>query len=174
MPISPAFTASQSALSPSVITLTDTSTGSDAAIANRHVFFQNAQGQYLTSTGTSTTPAYEQWSYSDASKSFTILTEDTSLAITVLWVNSGGTTLYTLTQVFCFSQFNKNFFYYLIQLQGLTPGVIQDSTYFSNISTYWTNIVGAIQAVEIGADIAASQNCLNRATNMMNNQTMYF
>lgn len=172
MPITPAFTISQSALNPAAVTATDTSTGSDIDISVRRIFFQTAYGTYLVESGTSTD--YEVWSYADASETWDILTEDSACSITVQWLNAGGTVLYTLTQVYCLAEFNKQFFYYLQQQPALTPSVPMDTNYFSNMATYWMNITGAIQAVEIGADIAASQNCLNRATNMMNNQSMYF
>ena len=172
MPINPSFEISQSAIAPSVITATDTSTGSDVAISARRIYFQTTYGTYLVVSGTTTD--YNTWSYADAEESFDVLTEDYALSITVQWVNVGGTVLYTLTQVYCLSEFNKQFFYYLVQQQAITPSILQDTTYASNMAVYWTNIIGAIQAVEVGADIAASQNCLNRATNMMNNQTLYF
>lgn len=172
MAISPAFTISQSALTPGSVTATDTSTGTDAAISQRRIFFQTAYGTYLVVDGTLTT--YEPWAYADASDTWDLLDEDSAVSVTVQWLNAADTVLYTLTQVYCLSEFNKQFFYYLQQQAALTPGIPQDTNYFSNMATYWMNITGAIQAVEIGADIAASQNCLNRATNMMNNQTKYF
>ena len=172
MPITPAFTASQSGLSPTVVTLTDDSTGSDVNITQRRVYFQNAYGSYVVASGTST--QYMPWSYADSSQAFNILTVDLSLAITVQWLDSSDTVLYSLTQLYCFPQYNKNFFYYLLQNQALSPWIYQDNPYNGNLALYWVNIIGAIQAVEIGADISASQNCLNRATNMMNNESMYF
>lgn len=175
MAIVESFTISQSALTPAVITAVDTSTGSYDTITARKISFQNSQGNYLNTGGAiSTTPVYIDWPLANTTQSFSVLTEDQALAITVFWVNAGGATVNELTQLYCLSRFNRNFFYYLIQMQGLTPGILQDSTYFSAISTYWMNIIGAINAVEDGADIAASQNCLNRATYMMNNQTLYF
>jgi hypothetical protein len=172
MALSPAFTISQSALSPSNITATDTSTGSDGAITSRRIYFQTSQGTYLVESGTSTD--YEVWSYSDSSETFNVLTTDQALSITVQWLDVSNNVLYSLTQVFCLSEFNQQFFYYLIQQQALTPNIIQDSNYFSNIANYWMNITGAIQAIEIGADVSASQNCLNRATYMMDNQANFF
>lgn len=172
MPITPAFSVSQSGLTPNIITVDDDSTGSDGAISARRIYFQTTYGTYLVTTGTVTD--YIVWAYADSEESFDVLTEDYALSITVQWVNSGGTVLYTLTQVYCFPQYNKNFFYYLVQNQALTPTILQDNNYSSNMAVYWTNIIGAINAVEVGADIAASQNCLNRATNMMLNQNIYF
>lgn len=172
MSFSTAFTISQSALSPSNVTATDTSTGVDAAITQRRIFFQTTQGTYLVESGTIT--SYEQWALANTSETWNILTTDQALSITVQWLDVSNNVLYTLTQVFCLAEFNKQFFYYLIQQQALTPSILQDTNYFSNIATYWALITGAIQAIEIGADINASQNCLNQATNMMTNQQLFF
>ena len=172
MPLTPAFTVSQSGLTPQSITVTDSSTGSDVAVTQRRIYFQTAFGTYLVEDGTLT--SYETWSYADASATFDVLDTDHALSITVQWLNVGGTVLYTLTQLFAFPQYNKNFFYYLIQLQALTPKVIQDKNYFANMATYWMNIVGGIQAIEIGADISASQNCLDAASYMKDHQEKYF
>lgn len=172
MPIVPAFTISQSALSPSNVTATDTSTGSDVAITQRRIFFQTATGSYLVTTGTTTD--YNLWPYSDVSETFDVLPQDYATAITVQWLDVSNNVLYTLTQEYCLAENNKQFFYYLTQQQALTPSVLQDSTYFLNLATYWALIIGAINAAEIGADISNSQNCLNQATNMMNNQQLYF
>ena len=172
MPIIPAFTISQSGLLPGTITATDTSTGSDVAIAARRIFFQTTYGNYLVPSGVTTD--YNTWAYANTVQSFAVLLQDYSVAITVQWVDSGGTVLYTLTQVYTLPQYSKNFFYYLIQLQALSPTVVQDANYFSNLSILWMSIIGAINAVEFGADIAAAQNCLDRATEMKLNQSKYF
>jgi len=174
MPLSVSFTISQSALTPGYVTASDTSTGTDAAVTQRRIFFQNSQGQYLTTSGTSSSSAYEEWSYADASETWDLLDEDSALAITTQWLNVSNQVLYTLTQVYCLAEYNKQFFYYLVQQQAITPSILQDTNYAANMATYWMNITGAIQAVEIGADISASQNCLNRATNMMQNQNSFF
>lgn len=172
MPITPAFTASQSGLTPNIVTLTDDSTGSDVNITQRRVYFQTSQGTYVVATGTST--SYMPWSYADSSQAFNILTVDLALAVTVQWLDSSDTVLYSLTQLYCFPQYNKNFFYYLIQQQALTPSIYQDTPYMNNLANYWVQIIGAINAVEIGADISASQNNLNKATFMMQNQADFF
>jgi hypothetical protein len=171
MPLTPAFTISQSALTPQNVTATDTSTGSDARVATRRIFFQTPTGTYLTENGSTD---YNDWPIANASQTFDVLDQDYALSITVQWLDDSDNVLYTLTQVFCLAEYNKQFFYYLIQQQATTPSILQDNAYASNIISYWMNISGAIQAVTIGADIAASQNCLNRATNMKDNQQMYF
>jgi len=172
MALTPAFTISQSALTPGVVTATNTATGTDAAVTQLRIYFQTTSGTYLVVSGTTTD--YESWALADVSDSWDILDTDQSLSVTVQWLSVANAVLYTLTQVFCLSQYNKNFFYYLVQQQALTPSILQDSNYFSNMATYWMNITGAIQAVEIGADIAASQNCLDRATYMLDNSNLFF
>lgn len=172
MALTPAFTISQTALNPALILATDTSTGSDVAITQRRIFFQTAYGTYLVVDGTLTD--YETWSYADASKTFDVLDKDHSLSITLQWLDAGGNVLYTLTQVYALTEYNKQFLYHLIQLQALTPDAIADKGYFASMATYWMNIIGAIKAIEIGADVAAAQNCLDRATDMKTNQTAYF
>lgn len=174
MPLSVSFTISQSALNPGAVTANDTSTGTDVLVTQRRIFFQNSQGQYLTTSGTSSSSAYESWAYADASETWDLLDEDAALAITVQWLDVNNAVRYTLTQIYCLAEYNKQFFYYLVQQQAITPSILQDVNYAANMAAYWTNIIGAIQAVEIGADISASQNCLNRATDMMQNQTKYF
>lgn len=172
MALTPAFTIAQSATSPNLVVATDTSSGADAAVSQRRIFFQTASGTYLVTDGVLTD--YIPWALADVSESFAILATDQALAITVQWLNVSDVVLYTLTQLYCLDEYNKQFFYTLIQQQGLTPTIIQDANYFANMSTYWMNIIGAEQAVEIGADIAASQNCLDRATYMKNNTSLYF
>lgn len=170
--MTPAFTVSQSALTPANVTVTDTSTDVTGTITQRRVYFQTTQGTYLVESGVATD--YEQWALAASSDTWTILDTDQALSITVQWLDVSNAVVETLTQVFCLAQFNKQFFYYLVQQQALTPSILQDTNYAANMATYWMNITGAIQAVEIGADINASQNCLDRATYMMQNQQNFF
>lgn len=172
MPFSPSFTISQTALNPALIIAEDTSVGSDVLIVGKRITFTTAMGTTLVESGVTT--SYNTWPTADNPDSFDVLTEDFALSILVQWVNSGGTALYSSTQSYCLAYYNKQFMYYLVQQQSLTPGIVQDSNYFSNLATFWTTIVGAVNAVEIGNDIAASQNMLNKGTYMRNNQSLYF
>jgi len=172
MPLSPAFTISQTVLDPSLIIAEDTSTGSDAAIVGKRITFTDAYGTTLVESGVTT--AYNVWATADNPKSFDVLTEDYALSINVVWVDINGATLYSSTQSYCLAYYNKQFMYELVQAQALTPGIVQDKNYFSNMATFWTTIVGATNAVEFGSDIAASQNMLNKGTEMRLNESIYF
>jgi len=171
MAFAESFSVSQSALTPSVVTLTDDSTGTDAQIYARRVYISNSDGDYLTGDGS---VDYDVWAWADNSDDFDILTESTACSIRVDWVNSAGTILYTLTNQYCLAQYSKNFLYYLVQLQGLTPGVVQDSNYSANLAILWANLRGALNSIEVADDISASQECLNRCTYFENNQNLFF
>ena len=168
----PAFTVAQSALSPSNVLISDTTVGPDPTITQRRVYVQTATGSYLVPTGTTTD--YIVWSYSLPSITLDILTTDQAVAITVQWLDVSNTVVDTLTQEDCLAEYNKQFLVYLGQLQAVTPGILQDSNYATNLTVYYAYIVYAIKMVEIGADIASSQNLLNKATFMMQNQNSFF
>jgi hypothetical protein len=81
MAISPNFTASQNSGTPNIITLTDTSTGSDGTIAKRRVYLLQSDGTYLVPAGTTTD--YIDWIIIDSNISLNDLTQATALSITV-------------------------------------------------------------------------------------------
>lgn len=168
----PAFTVAQSALSPSNVLITDTTIGPDPTISQRRIYVQTATGTYLTPTGTTTD--YIVWSYSLPSITLDILTTDQAVAITVQWLDVSNVIVDSLTKEYCLAEYNKQFLVYLGQLQALTPGILQDANYATNLTVYYGYIVYAIKMVEVGADIASSQNLLSKATYMMQNQNFYF
>lgn len=172
MSFSPIFSISQTATNPRLIIAEDLSTGSDAAIAGKRITFTTDAPSTLVVSGTTT--SYNLWATAENPKSFNVLAQDYALSILVEWVNVSGTTLYSSTQSYCLAYFNKQNFYYLLQQQALAPSIVQDANYYSNLAMYWANIIGAVQAIEIGNDLSASQNCLNRATAMMNSESLNF
>lgn len=171
MALTPNFSCSQTTGDESQITITDTSTGSDGTLTQRRVYLQDAQGNYLVEDGTTTD--YEVWDIDDDEISLDVLTKDYSLNITVQWLN-GSTVVYSKTILNLFSQYNKSFFYSLTQLQAASPAILQDVNFYNNKALLWMNIKGAENAVEYGGDIAAAQNCLDRATNLRLNESLYF
>lgn len=166
------FTVAQSALAPNLVVVTDTSTDLDPSITQRRVYVQDVAGNYLVPDGVATD--YIPWPLADVSIELDILSQDTAVAITVEWLDISNNVVEDLTQLYCLAEFNKSFYVTLFQSQSLTPDIVQHSDYFGNLAILWQNIIGAIQAVEIGGDIASSQNCLDRATYMQTNQQFYF
>lgn len=172
MSFSPSFTVLQSPQNPALLFFQDTSTGDDIAITSRRIYIQGWDGNFIVPSGVTTD--YIEWPILDTEITVNVFSQDTAANVKVDWVDSSGAVLYTTNDNYCFSEYNKQFFYYLIQLQSLTYNVVQDGNYFGNLSSYWINIVSGINSVVIGDDIYASQVCLNRATNMMNNQSYFF
>lgn len=175
MPLTtPQVSVSQSALTPANITIVDDSVGSDVNIVSRRVSFQTAEGTYITTTGASSSIAYEAWAYADVNKTWTLLTEDMALLITVQWLDISGNVLYTYSNFYPLTKFNKNFAVYLGQLQALSPGILQDNNYVMNMATFWAYITYSIVMIEEAADISSSQNLMNKATLMRLNESKYF
>ena len=162
---------SQSASTPSSLTVTDNSTGLSGTITQRRVYVSNAYGEFLTGNGVVN---YTEWALAEASIVLDILTEDIGALIKVEWLNVSNVVVDEVENTYPLAEYNQQFLYYLLGLQGLTPGVYQDSNYSGNIAIFWTNIIAGINAVEYGNDIAACQNCFNRATQMRLEQNFYF
>lgn len=172
MAFSPSFSISQTALAPQLIIAEDTSTGSDGTIASRRITFTTASGTTLVESGVTT--SYNSWALVDTTQSFDVLTQDYALSILVQWLDISNNVLYSSTQSYCLAYFNKQFMYYLTQQESLTPNIVQDTNYISNKAALWVSIVAAVNAVEIGGDIAGSQNELNIGTNLRLNENLFF
>lgn len=169
--MTPSFTVAQSASFPNIIVVTDTSTNITGTITQRRIFVQNAQGEYLTGDGTVN---YTAWPLADSSITLDILTEDTAANILVQWLDVSNAVVESLDANYALAEYGKQFLYYLVQLQGLTPGIYQDTNYSGNLAIFWTNVIGGINAIEDGNDLAAAQNCFNRENYMRINQNLFF
>lgn len=167
----PSFSVSQSAITPAAVTITDTSTGDLGTITQRRIYLSDCNGTYLTGDGTVN---YDAWALADASITLTVLQNDLAANIKVEWLDASDVVVTSLNNNYPLSQFGKQFFYYLVQLQGLKPSVYQDTNYSGSLALFWTNIKAGDNAVTYGNDIAAAQNCYNREIYMMQNQNIFF
>jgi len=176
MPLTPNFSTSQPPGQPSVITVTDSSTGSDGAIASRRVYLVDYEGNYIVES-TNTTTTYTPWPLVDTSIDIDCLTEDMALSVVVTWNDVNGVQLYTDTQLTGFTSFNEEFNYSLIQglaAVGNPSYILQDNQFFQNMMKLRVFIDGGNQAVSLGGDITSAQNCYNLATVMTDAQNYYF
>lgn len=175
MPLVPNFSTSQTAGSPSVINIQDTSTGSDGAVTQRRVYLVDWQGNYVVPSGTTT--SYVQWPLAQTSISIDCLSEDMALSITVEWLNVSNVALYNKTEMVGFTLYNESFYYSLTQAQAAasTPTtILQDTTFLKNKSNLRLFIDSGDQAVTLASDIVSAQQCYNLASNLTNNQDFYF
>jgi hypothetical protein len=165
MPLSPNFNASQTVGLPSVINFLDTSTGSDSNITGRRVYFQTSSGSFLVESGTSTD--YELWPLtSGTSISYTVLTKDYALLITVEWIDVNGDALYSSQQLIGFTLYNETFDYQLTQVLSGNPLRINDNQFFEQKSKLRDCIDSGNQALTLASDIVAAQQCYKIATDI--------
>ena len=172
MSFSENFSVAQTPLNPALVIVEDTSTGADVLIVSRKITFTDAGGNTVVPSGTSTT--YVAWPLATNPITVNLLTTDMALSIQVDWLDAGGVALYTKTTSYALVEYNKAFLYYLIQQQSLTPSIVQDQNYSINLANFWTTIIGATNAIEIGNDLSAAQNVINIGTNYRLNENFYF
>ena len=165
------FTVSQDPIDPAKVTVADTSTSVTGSITQRRVTITNAYATALTGNGTVT---WTYWPLADSSIPLSILTEDIGANVLVQWLDISNNVVTSLNNNFPLSEFNKQFVVQLVAAQGLTPGIYQDANYKGNLGEIWANIKAGDNAVTYGNNIAAAQNCYNRATFMRLNQSDFF
>ena len=172
MPLTPSFTISQIAGSPSILNFSDNSTGSDILVTSRRITLTKADGTTLVTTGTVT--AYMAWALAVNPISVDVLTRDYALSIKVDWLNAANVVLYTLTNTFVFTLYSEAFYYSLTQNQASIPSIINDKNYYRNKMKLRVEIDSANQAISYGGDLSASQQCLDRAYLLTSNQSLYY
>jgi hypothetical protein len=172
MPLVASFTATQSLGYPSRITLTDTSTGSDAAIAARRVYITDSAGEYIVEDGTDTD--YEVWAYADSTITLDLLEQDTAVYITVDWVNSGGTELYEEELLTVFLLYARTYFINLVKVQSSRPPLRDHANFYMNEIRLLCSIKEAEDAIYYAGDILSAQAACNRAKVLINQPSYFF
>ena len=167
MALVPSFTVAPTSDAAALL-FTDTSTGSDGAVVDRKILLYNSAGNLVV-------PAID-WPIANASITVTPLTADIALNITVNWNNSGGTALYTKSQLYVATQYGEQFYYSLTQQQAATTNlnILNDFPYFENKSKLRTLLDSAVQAISVGADIFSAQFCISIYQQLLNNPNLYF
>lgn len=162
MPLTPNFTASQSLGSNGLITLTDTSAGSDGTLTDRRVYILTANGTYLVQTGTTTD--YELWALPLGTNiTLDVLTQATAASIRVDYMTNSVVT-YTKTILW---DFNLQLYlegYNLTRRAISSPSIVQDQNYYDNKMKLIVDIDDSENAVELGGDIYNAQAALDRGT----------
>jgi hypothetical protein len=173
MSLTPNFSGSQSLAYNNLITLTDTSTGSDNTITTRRVYIRTAQNTYLTTSGESTTSAYDSWNYADSSIQLNVLTASTAPEITVEWY-AGSTLTYTKTIAFDFNLYDYVFAIGKLSDQTGNPLVLGDTNYYQSFIQFIVNLTNSENAITYASDIYSAQGALNQNQQMINNESFYF
>lgn len=166
------FAVSQAVGEPSVIILTDTSTGSDGTITGRRVYLRDSLGVYIVPTGTTTD--YVLWDYDDASIEIDMLDEDMALSITVEWFNVSLATVYSAVDIVGMTAYSEDFSYNLTTMLAANPLLVNDNAFRKNKSDLRVYIDSGNQAILASSDIVSAQLCYNLATTLRLKSEYYF
>jgi hypothetical protein len=172
MPLTPNFTSSQFSGTPSIITLNDTSTGSDVTIASRRVYLLQANGTFLVPAGTTTD--YVVWDLVDTSIDLDVLSQDSALSITVQWMSGLNTVVTSKTISFAFTAYNETFYYGLTESQVANSNLSASTNWYQSKLVLRVEIDSADQSITFASDIYSAQAALNRATYISTNQALFF
>ncbi len=173
MPLTPNFSYAQSAGDPSLASLTDTSTGSDGAIASRRVSFRLSNGNYLTESGAATTETFLPWAYSDITETFSVLQKSQAASTKVQWLDVGGAVLYEKIILLDFDVFDYLYGWELLQYQTTKPEVVNDQDYYNRKIKLIVNIFDSENATTWG-DIYSAQAALDRNFYLMQKEAFWF
>jgi len=166
------FSTSQTVGLPNKINFSDTSTGSDGSIASRRIYLQLDDGSYLVEDGTTTD--YEVWPIIDSTITLDVLEQDEAINITVQWLDSGGTVLYSKVILTGFTLYNETFDYGLTQMLAGNPLLINDNMFFYNKSKLRVYLDSGNNAIELASDILSAQLCYDKATLLRTNSPYTF
>lgn len=169
----PNFTLNNISGEPSIILVTDTSTGSDAAIRAYRLYLLKSDGTYLVPSGTVTD--YIQWLVGSLTHQIDCLSKDFALIPTLKWINVNGSVLYSKTlDVQGFTLWNETFDYYTTQMLTANGALINDNNFWNNKSTVRTYIDAGDKAILNAADQDAAQLCYDEATKLRVGSQYYF
>lgn len=175
VPLTPNFTAQQSSTDYTVVTVNDTSTGSDVLVTQRRVYFTLANAAYLT-TSAANSAGYFPWAYAATSLTVNdLLDKDYALNILVQWLNVSNTVLYSKTIIYGFDSYEEAFLAQLTCAQSSSnPALINNQNYWLNKITLRTQVDDAAQAIEQGNNILAAQAAYNRGTYIVAHPQLFF
>ena len=176
MAIVQGFTTSQTLGEPDKINLTDTSTGTDAAVVSRRVYITDKDGIYYTEDGTSATSAYEEWANFPSTTTLTldILTQDRAFNIRVDWINVSGTVLYTEPELQDYTLYAKTYYINSIKSQSSNNQLKNHANFYINLIKLLVSIKEADDSVLLLSDISSSQAALNRAKKLVDNPSYFY
>ena len=172
MPLVPNFTIGNILGLPAAILLTDTSTGSDAAVVSRNVFLITNNQAYLVATGTTTN--YTVWLLANATIQINALDKDYALQVTVNWVNSAGSTLYTKTILSNFNNYSSAFEYSLVFDEAAGLASLNSANWLSSRMKLRLAIDDANNAITKGGNITIAQSADDRGTWLSKNKNTFY
>jgi len=171
VPITANFSATQSYATPSSITFTNSSTGTDITAVALRISLLTAQGTYLVPSGNSSTQ-YITWPLADATLTTDVLGgtdgKDYGLLCLMEYLNVSGTVVASKSQVLGFTIYNENFDFTLSQMLSGNSPLMNDNRFFEKKSLLRTYIDSGNKAIELASDYLTAQICYDEATSVRN------
>lgn len=164
MALTPNFNTYQVVGQPSIIYITDTSTGSDVDVTQRRVYVRKPDGTFLVPDGTST--EYVPWSYALSSISIDALDKDYALVIVVQWLDSLDEVLYDKEEKAGFTLYNSTDLYQRTQKMSGNPLLINDDDYWERKEKLRECVDSGDEAILFAGDMFGAQQCYDRGTNI--------
>lgn len=172
MSFSPLFTVTQPLGTPSDVTLTDSSSGSDGNITQRRAYISTWNNTFLVEEGTST--QYEPWALVDTSIELDLLDKDYGVKVVIQWLDVSNNVLYDKVGYFGLTEFNEEFDYGLTQNVASNALLMNDNNFWNNKTKLRTLIESGNNAITNVSDIYAAQQCYDMATELRTNSQYYF
>lgn len=172
MALTPNFTATQTLGEPSVITLTDTSTGSDVTITQRRVYLRKSDGTFLVPEAVTT--EYIPWALASTTIDIDCLEEDMAIAVVVQWLNVSNVVVVDKTICYGFTLYNETFDYGLTQALAGNQLLFNDNSFWKNKSDLRTFIDSGNQAIALASDLYNAQLCYTQATDLRVSSPYFF
>lgn len=154
---------------PSLIILSDNSTGSDAGLTGRTIYIYDATGNLFV-------PAVS-WAIANTSITLDILSSDQALNIRCDWASSAPLSppsSYTYSKINAFVLYGQQYAYSLTMDQAANPSIAQDQNFYQNKLQLFCEILAAQNAIDIGASVFNAQLCIDRYTYLINNSQYFF
>lgn len=158
----------------SSVTLVDTSTGTDPNLTGRRIYPYQDDGNLLLPPNTSN---YIDWPIADSSITVSdLLPKDYALSVNVVWLSSSplpSPSTYNKTVIFGATKYLQDFIYDRVQDISANNAIINDQQYYESLSKLQTEKDNVDLSV-LYESVTNAQAALNRAQQIMNNQSKYF
>lgn len=168
----PDFTATQVLGQPSQIVLTDTHTGTDAAVVAARVVITDSAGNSIVESGN--TNSYSPWANIANPLTLTVFsTKDKAVYVTVNYVNISGTTLYSKIYLKGFLLYAITYYIFIIKSQSSRPQLVDKANFYDSTIKLITEIQNATTAITYN-DIMSAQAAMDRVYQLISKPSYFF
>lgn len=166
------FTIAQTLGNAGIVNLTDTSTGSDAAVVGRKAYLITNASTYLVPDGTTT--SYITWLIGNSTIAINALKKDMSLNVKVDWTDAGGLMLYTKTILVNFQMYNSDFNYQLVNQEANGLASLNSINWLISRMKLYVALRDATVSVTDMSSITNGQGANDRGTYLRENKNLFY